>query len=142
MDIVSKLSAVAFWLVAAAVALHFILTPFYDDATNVYRVWDILDWFMAVVVVVALVLHCLRKHTLDRRRDDVTITREYLEVNLAVYGSAALTLWFFWNWFDALTIGPDLQSDIRMLMWAFVNPLFVLICGVTGCYLWRSSLAR
>ena len=142
MSTASKLLAAAFWLLAAAVALHFMFTPFYDGAADPGQIWDILNWFMAVAVSGALVLHYLRKRTLDSQSDDGAVTRGYLEANLALYASVVLTVWFFWNWFNTLTIGAGPQSDNRLLMWAFIDPLFVLISGVTGCYLWRCGCGR
>ena len=122
MSTASKLLAAAFWLLAAAVALHFMFTPFYDGAADPGQIWDILNWFMAVAVSGALVLHYLRKRTLDIQSDDGAVTRGYLEANLALYASVVLTVWFFWNWFDALTIGAGPQSDNRLLMWVFIDP--------------------
>ena len=144
MDTGNKPLAAAFWLLAAAVALHFIFTPFYDDATNVVdQVWNILNWLMAIGVVVALAVHYFRKRALDSRRDDGTITREYLEVNIAVYGSIILTLLFFTNWFDKLTIDAGRsQDETHLLIWVFVDPLFVLISGITGRYLWCCPFGR
>ncbi len=137
MGAISKIVAVLFWLLAAAVALHFIFTPFYDAVLDVAQVWKILNWPMAVGVVVALIVQCYRKRALGSRTADGPITREYLDINIAFYASLVLTLWFFWNWFDALTTGTGPQSDTRLVFWAFVDPMFVLISGVTGCYLWR-----
>ncbi len=135
----SKPLAVAFWLSAAAVGLHFMLTPFYDHAVDIGQIWDILNWVMAAGVVIALVVNYLRKRQLDSRGGDGAVTREYLETNVVVYALVALTLWFFWNWFDSLTSADDVQSSVNLSMWAFVDPLFVVIAGVTGCHLWRCS---
>ena len=39
------------------------------------------------------------------------VTREYMEVNLALYVAAFLSIWFFWNWFDDLTVADGVQSE-------------------------------
>ena len=120
---------------ALAVALHFIFSAFYEDAVDVDQIWSVLDWFMAFGVLVALAVWYLRKRVLDGRGGD-KITREYLEVNVILYVTAFLSMWFFWNWFDDLTVADGAQSDTRMVLWAFIDPLYVLVACVTSCTLW------
>ena len=45
-------------------------------------------------------------------------------------------MWFFWNWFDDLTVADGAQSDTRLVLWAFIDPLYVLVACVTSCTLW------
>ena len=120
---------------ALAVALHFIFSAFYEDAVDVDQIWSVLDWFMAFGVLVALAVWYLRKRVLDGRGGD-GITREYLEVNVILYVTAFLSMWFFWNWFDDLTVADGAQSDTRLVLWAFIDPLYVLVACVTSCTLW------
>ena len=120
---------------ALAVALHFIFSAFYEDAVDVDQIWSILDVFMAFGVLVALIVWYLRKRAMDGRGGN-GITREYLEVNLLLYVAAFLSLWFFWNWFDFLVAGDGGQSDTRLILWAFIDPLYVLVACVTSCSLW------
>lgn len=47
--------------------------------------------------------------------------------------AAVLGWWFFWNWFG------DLMSREEVLLWAFVDPLFVVVVGACGVRLWRES---
>ena len=137
MAIIVKMAAVFFWLSATAVALHFVFTPLYDDVMDIGEMWGALNIVMAISVLGALVIHMYRKLALDKQGGDGGITREYLETNLLVYLSVALTLWFFWNWIDDLTIYPASQDTVRHVLWSFIDPLFVIVVGVTGCYLWR-----
>ena len=134
-----KLFAIVLGAIALAVALHFMFTPFYADIVDIDRVWYVLDCFMALAVLVVLAVHYFRKRTLGERGPDESITREYLEVNLAFYASIVLAIWFFWNWFDYLTVDADSQGQINLLMWTFVDPLFVLVSGITGFRLWRDA---
>ena len=137
MAVIVKMIAVFFWLSATAVALHFVFTPLYENVMNIGEMWGALNIVMAIAVLGALGIHLYRKLVLDKQGADAGITREYLETNLLVYLSVALTLWFSWNWIDDLTIYPDVQSSVRLTLWSFINPLFVIVAGVTGCYLWR-----
>ncbi len=129
-----KLSGIVLGIISLVVAVHFIATPIYEDAVDIGQVWDVMNWFMALGVVAAVVVHYLRKRGMDGRGSDA-ITREYLEVNLALYVSVFLALWFFWNWFDNFAVGAELQSQTRRIVWAFINPMFVMVVGFTACHL-------
>ena len=137
MAVIVKMIAVFFWLSATAVALHFVFTPLYENVMDIDEMWGAFNIVMAIAVLGALGIHLYRKLVLDMQGADAGITREYLEANLLVYLSVALSLLFFWNWIDDLTIYPDVQSSVRLTLWSFINPLFVIVAGVTGCYLWR-----
>ncbi len=132
-----KLLAVLLGAIALVVAVHFVASPFYEEWVDAGLVWDVVNWFMAVAVMVALVVHFIRKAVLGRRQADGAVTLEYLEINLLFYATVLLALWFFWNWVDNLTVGADPQGDTHLLIWALVDPLFVLIVGVTARRLWR-----
>ena len=139
---VKKLLGVFLVGIAVVVAAHFILTAFYEDAVDIDQIWYVLNWFMALAVVAVVIVHYLRQRALIQGGPGQGITREYLEVNLAFYASAFLALWFFWNWFDDLAVSPSPQGDVRLILWAFVDPLFILISATTGCQLWRDTSRR
>ena len=70
--------------IALIVSVNWVATPLYHDGTENYWTWEILNWFMAVAVILVLVVNTIRKHRFCRREEgDKTITRDYLEVNLA-----------------------------------------------------------
>ena len=135
MSMVRKLVGVVIGATAFAVALHFIFSAFYEDAVDVDQIWTVLNWFMAFGVLVAVTVWYLRKRAMDGRGGD-GITREYLEVNLVLYVTAFLSIWFFWNWFDDLTVADGVQSETRLIFWGFIDPLYVLVACVTSCTLW------
>ena len=140
MEAAKKLLAIYLFLVALAVALNFVLEPLYirpaaDHFWNIVIdgwVWDVLNWFMALAIVAAVIVWWKWKLQLDRQSPDQSITRRYLEVNVAFYAAAVLALWFFWNWFDNLASGELSQGVSHLSNWTFVDPLFVLIAAVTG----------
>jgi hypothetical protein len=139
MDMLSKLLGVALGVIAVGVAAHFIFDPFYEDAVNTGRMWNVVNWFMAFGVVVALIVNYLRKRALGGSEPDGPTTREYMEVNLVFWAAIMLALWFFWNWFDDLTTGEGPQGDGRLLIWSLINPLFVVVAGITSLHLWRGG---
>ena len=141
MAALKKLVAIGLIALSVVIALQFMFSPFYPESSNsldASEIWDILDWFMAAGVVALLMVHYLRKRAFDEQSSDCSVTREYLEVNLTLYGSLVLALWFFWNWFDNLTVKGGIQSDVSLMFWALIDPLLVIAYGVTGNWLWRS----
>ena len=128
--------------IALVTSINWIATPLYHDGTANYWVWGILNWFMAVAVVIVLVTNTIRKHCFCRREEDKkTISRDYLEINLAFAASLVLTLWYFWNWFASLNPGsePDVVGLVHLEWWAFINPLGVLVYAYTGAHLWLTA---
>ncbi len=132
---VRKVISVALWTLAAAVGFHFVFTPFYDGVLDIALVWEVLNWFMAAGILVVAVIQFNRQRGAQGHSRAEPLGREYLAANAAFYASAVLALLFFWNWIDALT-GTGPQSDTRLVWWAFIDSLFVLVLGATGCYLW------
>ncbi len=137
MNALQRLLAVLFGAIALVVTVQFVVSSFYQDAVDLDQVWTYVDWLIALGVLAGLIVHYLRKRALGRPAE--SITREYLEVNLAFYLTVMLALWFFWNWFDDLTVGAESQDATHLLMWTFVNPLFVVISGFTGFHLWSHA---
>lgn len=136
MPSLKRLFAVALFFLALAVGVNWMITPLYHSE----KVWAVLDWFMAVAVVVALIVSCSRKCALAGGEADSPVTREYLGGNLVFYASIALTVTFFSNWFSILKGGmSDSAGQAVAVMWPLIDALFVLVAWATGCYLWRNS---
>ena len=141
MSILKRVLAVFLMLTALAAGVNWIATPLYDNSSG-YPVWVILDWPIALGVVIVLVVNFLRKRDLDSNGSGASVTRKYLEVNIAFYASLLLTLWFYWNWFYSLFPDnePDAVEQIHLMMWAFIIPvLSVPVMGATGFHLWRDA---
>ena len=137
MMIARTLVAAGLMIVSVVVAAHFILSPFYQDTMDIDRMWFVLNWFMAVASVIALVVNYHRYKATGAQSGEGEVDRQYLKVNAALIASLGLVIWFFWNWFDDLTAASGSQSDTRLIMWAFIDPLFVLVTGATGLHVWR-----
>ena len=133
METLRKPLAVILGLTALAVLLHFVLSPFYDDVVESGDVWNVLNWFMAFGVIVALVLTYLAKRDVGREDD----TNTYIRGNVGFYAAAALAVLFFWNWFDDMTAGEAGQSQTRLFFWVVINTLFVILVTKVSIHLWR-----
>lgn len=136
MSALHRLLAVLFGAFALVVTVQFVFSPFYQDAVDIGQLWNYVNYVMAIGVLAALVVHYLRKRAFAGTGE--SLSREYLEVNVAFYLSLVLALCFFWNWFDDITVGES-QNTTHLIMWTFVNPLFVVISGITGFHLWRDA---
>ena len=141
MIIARTLVAAGLMLVSVIVAAHFILSPFYQDVMEIDRMWFVLNWFMAAGSVIALIVNYHRYKAVGAQSGEGPVDRQYLKVNVALIMSLVLVIWFFWNWFDDLTVASGSQSDIRLIMWSIIDPLFVLVTGATGLHVWRFGRA-
>jgi hypothetical protein len=139
MAAVKKLLGAYLAAAALAVVVQVMGDSAFSGSYDTGMVWNVVNWFMAAGATVALIASVLRKFSLHASRTEGGVTRDYLETNLIFYASIFLALLFFWNWFDSLATGPGGQSDTRMIWWAFINPLFVLVTGSAGCRLWRGD---
>ena len=136
METIRRPLAVILGVITIAVAFHFIFSTFYPDSVDVGQVWDILDWFMAFAVLVTLVLAYMRKKNMT---SDSMDAKMYVRVNLVFYSALWLAVWFFWNWFDNLASGTELQDDIHLTLWAFIDPLFIIVVGRLSVRLWKGD---
>ena len=95
-----KLISVVLALVVLAVAVHYLFgfETRYVDSLRGLDLRTILDPFMAVAVVLALIVHFVGKRALDAENTDGSVTRKYLEANLAFYATVFLALWVFGDW--------------------------------------------
>ena len=130
METLRKPLAVILGLTAVAVLLHFVLSPFYDDVVESGDVWNVLNWFMAFGVIVALVLTYLAKRDVGREDD----TNTYIRANVGFYAAAALAILYFWNWFNELV-----ADDGSGTYWVLIDTIYVILVTRVGIHLWRDS---
>ena len=120
-------------------AVWFIINTFFVNSFNVSDVWFVLDILMAIGLAVALVFNYNRKRSEDGRSTGDSITRRYLENNVAFYLTAGVAIIFLHNWFAFLHGGAESLDGNHQawVIWAFVDTLLPLVLGVTGCAMWR-----
>ncbi len=135
MEAIRKPLAVVLGLTALVVLFHFVFNPFYEDAVDAISVWHVLNWVMAVGVIITLTLTYVRRGRLGA--DSATTT--YICVNVAFYVAVVLAILFFWNWFDDLTAGEDGQSPTRGYYWVIINVTFVVLVGTVSARLWKGG---
>ncbi len=137
MDILRRVVAVYLALIALAAFTLLIITPLYHDGSAEYPHWQILNYFMAVGVVVVLALGLYRRRKLG---DDPDML-EYLRTSFVFYGSIVLTMLFFWEWF--WTLDPESETGdavtSHLIYFPMMDSLFVVLALSTARYLWNRS---
>ena len=132
MSILVRSAAAYLVLLAVVIAVNFIVTPLYHPGGDEpFTVWEILNWFMAVGMVIALAAGYADKRRVDA--DGSADLKRCLEANTLFYGTVALFILFFWNWFGSLS--PNNEADGQY--WAVIDTLMPIVLGVTGCRMWR-----
>ena len=141
MDMLKKPLSLVLGLLAIGVLLHFVFTPFYEELVNTGRMWDIINWFMAVGVILTLAVTCARRKSTgnDGQGTNGQDTNGYFCVTVAFYAAAVLAVLFFWNWFDSLTAGEDGQSQTRRNYWVAINTLFIVLLASVSSHLWKDA---
>ena len=140
MDVLRLILALVLVFCAIAVSMQFVLGPLYSDIGQAaLAVWYYLDMLMAFSIAATVLLQLQRKRAADRVRGD-SLNRERLEANVMIYLALLVALWFFRNWFDFLSSDPiGNQSTATLVIWFILDPLLVILVGLTGIRLWRSS---
>ena len=65
MSYVLRVAAVYIVLVGVAIAVHFIVTPFYHVGDAPFTLWHYMNWFIAPAVLVAVVASYVGKRRVD-----------------------------------------------------------------------------
>ena len=135
MDIGKRVLAAFLMLSAIAVGLLLMLTPVFHDGSSEYPAWKILNWFMAVGVIISLVVSFSRRRSHLAERGDITV--DYLRTNLVWYGTIALTVLFFWEWL--WTLNPDSETGdavtSHLVYFPIVDVLYIVINLSSGRHL-------
>lgn len=130
MDTLRKPLAVILGLTAFAVLLHFVLSPFYEDVVESDDVWNVLNWFMAFGVIVTLILTYLAKRDIGREDD----TNTYIRAKVGFYAATALSIIYFWNWFNELV-----ADDGSGTYWVLIDTIYVILVTRVSIHLWKDS---
>ena len=136
MGIIGKPLGIALALIAVAVMGHFVFSSFYRDAIENESIWQVLNWFMAFGIIVALITNCIAKRTAAADSGDASAR---VLTSAAFYAAAALALLFFWNWFNELVVGAGNESQVRGAFWVIINTLFVLVMVSASARLWTAD---
>ena len=128
--------------VATIVAAFFITNPFLTSLFDTMKAWEVLDILMLIGLLTALAFNYASKRSLEQGQEpDDTMDRRRLEINIAFYLTAGVTILFLHNWFSLLAQGTEsLDGNHQALViWAAVDTMLPLVLGATGCRLMREK---
>ena len=128
MLLLGRVTSVYLIVLAVVVAVNFIITPLYHPGGDEpYTVWETLNWFMAVGMVITVIASYIQKRRVDG--DGSSDLKRYLEANAVFYLAVVVLLIFFWNWFSNLSSSNEADGQF----WVVVDTLMPVVMGVTGC---------
>ncbi len=122
-------------VVALAVAVTFILTPFFFDDDTGYPVWHVLGYFRAGAILIIIAASSLDMWQLCKAGKDADLKR-YVSVNVYFFSTIVLSLLFFSNWTASLVSHGSLEN---YTIWAIVDAILPPIVGAGGLRLWRTA---
>ena len=135
----TRLVALYLMLTGLTVAVYFIAVSWqYSGADQPYPVepypaWEVLHWFMAAAILIALASTFARK----RQLGPGGALREHLSVNALFYALLGLALIFFRIWPSLLRGG---EQDL--LVWSSINMVLPVVLAAAGVRMWRRSGAE
>ncbi len=139
MQLLAKIVAAYLVIVGLAVFLNLIATPLYHDGSPDYPTWKILNWFMAVAVLIILVVGSLRKRILDSAGEEGASTLDHVRGSFVFYGGVVLAMLFFWEWF--WTLNPDSETGeavtSHVVYFPLVDSLFTVLALIVGKRMWN-----
>lgn len=136
MDMVKRAFGYILIILGLAVAVQFLTSEIYDDdAAN--QVWNILNYFMAIGVIAALIFSYLRA-----RDADGSDLKEWIASSAMFIASAALLLMYIEQWFAwEIFVDEGDGGDYRSMVWIILDISFPIVNIIVGSYLLRGSKA-
>ena len=127
--------------VGAMVAIHFLVTRFYDPAWEdaSLAAWSVMNPLQVIGVAITVVVTFLRKQRMCASLSEQTVTREYLEANVLFYFSVPFLLALLWNWFGVQFADPVHSSE---LLWILIDVTLPVLLGATAVQLLREAKAE
>ena len=132
MNTAQRVLAVYLLVVGLAVAVNFVATPFYHEGGDDYPVWDVLNWFMAAAMVIAVVASFIEKRRSCQAGDDL---KRHVDANVVFYAAVVVLLLFLANWGANLADHDSRSGDV----WFMVDAAMPVLLGVVGMRLWRGA---
>ena len=142
MQLVTKIVAAYLVIVGLAVFLNLIATPLYHDGSPDYPTWKILNWFMAVAVLIILVVGFMQKRMLDSAGEEGASTLEHVRGSFVFYGGIVLAMLFYWEWF--WTLNPDSETSdaavtSHLVYFPLVDSLLTVLAFIVGKRMWNAG---
>ena len=135
MDLIKRLFGYIHVILGLVIAVQFLASEIYDDDA-VVQVWDILNYFMVVGVIAALVFSYLRSREADRSDLSEWIASSVMLIASAVLFLLVIEQWFAWTVFKDT---GDKLGESRSMVWIVIDVMFPIVNIIVGSYLLRSA---
>ena len=116
--------------VAVVVWVQFLAILFYDPAQEGvgFQIWSVLDPLMVLAILVTIWSAFRRKVEIDSLSES-SLSREYIETNIALYGGIALLAALLWNWIGSRWSYPLVSFQWLWILIDLALPLLLFSAG-------------
>ena len=137
MGAIKSLAGVYMIVVGAAVAVHFIVTQFYDPALTdtALTEWRIMDPLMVAATAMAFAAATCCKLQAGSGQGE-PVTRGYLEAQVGFYVSGVMLIALLWNWIGVEFVEPRNDDG---LLWIIIDSTLPFLLCTAGIRLFRDA---
>ncbi|MDE0199186.1 MAG: hypothetical protein OXK78_13390 [Caldilineaceae bacterium] len=116
--------------VAVVVWVQFLAILFYDPAQEGvgFQIWSVLDPLMVLAILITIWSAFRRKVEIDSLSES-SLSREYIETNIALYGGIALLAALLWNWIGSRWSYPLVSFQWLWILIDLTLPLLLFSAG-------------
>ena len=110
--------------------VQFLAILFYDPAQEGvgFQIWSVLDPLMVLAILVTIWSAFRRKVEIDSLSES-SLSREYIETNIALYGGIALLAALLWNWIGSRWSYPLVSFQWLWILIDLTLPLLLFSAG-------------
>ena len=137
-QIVTRLFGAYLLLTAVAVALLLMITPLIHDGSPEYPNWTIMNYFMALGVILMVVLTFLYRWRLNPEQTD---NYTCAIANGLFYGSVVLMMLFYWQYFWLLDTSSETGDAAlsHIIYFPLMDAIYVVLGLIIGERLLRTG---
>lgn len=117
-------------VLAVVVWVQFLAILFYDPAQEGvgFQIWSVLDPLMVIAMLITIWFAFRRKVEIDSLSES-SLSRDYIETNIALYGGIALLAALLWNWIGSRWSYPLVSFQWLWILIDLTLPLLLFSVG-------------
>ena len=117
-------------VLAVVVWVQFLAILFYDPAQEGvgFQIWSVLDPLMVLAILITIWSAFRRKAEVDSLSER-SLSRNYIEANIALYGGIALLAALLWNWIGSRWSYPLVSFQWLWILIDLTLPLLLFSVG-------------
>ena len=117
-------------VLAVVVWVQFLAILFYDPAQEGvgFQIWSVLDPLMVLAILITIWFAFRPKVEVDSLSESI-LSREYIEINIALYGGIALLAALLWNWIGSRWSYPLVSFQWLWILIDLTLPLLLFSVG-------------